>query len=431
MWFRVKRLERLARQAGRDKSYRAVVWQRFGKNPLARWALRVLYVLIFIALTADFLANEKPLYCRVDGQTHFPVLRQYLVDLGLAEWEARFVNNDWKDLAYESVIWAPIPYSARTIDRRNMNFRDPFGEQNVPSLHFRHWLGTDQIGRDVAAGMIAGTRTAMLVGIIAMAIASLIGIVLGALAGFFGDDRLRLSRIVLFLNLLGLTAGLFYGFVVRGYNIAEGTFGLEILKSLGILALCLAVANLLAFPLRRLAWLGATVRLPIDLLVMRSIEIINSIPGLLLILSVVAVIEDSNILHVMVIIGLIGWTGIARFTRAEMLRIRNLEYIEAAQALGLKRRRIILRHALPNAVTPVLITIAFGVAGAILTEATLTFLSIGVAAEQVTWGSLLNLARSNASAWWLAIFPGFAIFISVTVFNLIGEGLTDALEARE
>lgn len=431
MWFRGKRLERLARQAGRDKSYRAIVWRRFGKNPLARWALRMLYVLIFIALTADFLANEKPLYCRVDGQTQFPVLRQYLVDLGLAEWEARFVNNDWKDLAYESVIWAPIPYSARTIDRRNMNFRDPFGEQNVPSLRFRHWLGTDQIGRDVAAGMIAGTRTAMLVGIIAMAIASLIGIVLGALAGFFGDDRLRLSRIVLFLNLLGLVAGLFYGFVVRGYNIAEGTFGLEILKSLGILALCLAVANLLAFPLRRLAWLGATVRLPIDLLVMRSIEIINSIPGLLLILSVVAVIEDSNILHVMVIIGLIGWTGIARFTRAEMLRIRNLEYIEAAQALGLKRRRIILRHALPNAVTPVLITIAFGVAGAILTEATLTFLSIGVAAEQVTWGSLLNLARSNASAWWLAIFPGFAIFISVTVFNLIGEGLSDALEARE
>jgi peptide/nickel transport system permease protein len=163
---------------------------------------------------------------------------------------------------------------------------------------------------------------------------------------------------------------------------------------------------------------------------MRLIEIVNSIPGLLLILSIVAIIEEQSVFYIMAIIGLIGWTGIARFIRAELLRVRNLEYIEAAQALGYSEWRIIARHAIPNALTPVLITIAFGVASAILMEAFLSFLGIGVAAEEVTWGSLLNLARSKFSAWWLAIFPGLAIFVTVTVFNLLGEGLTDALDPR-
>lgn len=133
---------------------------------------------------------------------------------------------------------------------------------------------------------------------------------------------------------------------------------------------------------------------------------------------------------IMVIIGLTGWTGIASYIRAELLKVRSLEYIEAAQSLGFSEWRIMLRHAIPNSLTAVLITVAFGVASAILTESSLSFLGIGVQADVITWGKLLNEARSEVSAWWFAVFPGLCIFVTVTVFNLLGEGLTEAMDPR-
>lgn len=294
-------------------------------------------------------------------------------------------------------------------------------------------MGTDELGRDVAAGMVHGTRIAVSVGVIAMSIASVIGILMGALAGYFGDNRLKVSRIRLLLSFLGLLAGIFYGFIARSFAISQGVQeGKAVWQlALGILIVIASIAlgNLLATPLRRVPILGKKVNIAADILVMRFIEVVNSIPGLLLILSIVAITKPS-VFNIMVIIGFISWTGIARFIRAELLRVRNLEFIEAAQAMGFSEMRILFRHAIPNALTPVLIAIAFGVASAILTEAFLSFLGIGVSAEEVTWGALLNLARTKFQAWWLAIFPGFAIFITVTIFNLIGEGLTDALDPR-
>jgi len=120
---------------------------------------------------------------------------------------------------------------------------------------------------------------------------------------------------------------------------------------------------------------------------------------------------------------LLGWTVTARFVRAEFMRIRNLSYVQAAESMGFSSWRVIWKHALPNSMTPVYITIAFGMASAILAEATLSFLGIGVAFDAFTWGKMLNIARSNFSAWWLVIFPGIGIFVTVTVFNLIGDGL--------
>jgi peptide/nickel transport system permease protein len=132
----------------------------------------------------------------------------------------------------------------------------------------------------------------------------------------------------------------------------------------------------------------------------------------------------------MLILGLTRWTGIARFIRAEFLKVRNLEYIQAAQSLGFSEKRIIFKHALPNGVAAALVPIAFGVAAAILIESGLSFLGVGVPPDVVTWGSLLSSGRENFQAWWLVIFPGFAIFITVTVYNLLGEGLRDAFDPR-
>lgn len=406
-------------------AHRAITWRRFRRNRPAWWSLRVLALLAFIAVFADFLANEKPLYARLEGRNYFPVVRQYAVDLGFRPWEARFVQADWRALPYERVLYAPIPYSATTIDRQNMGYRSPFEKNQKTPWRFHHWLGTDQLGRDVLAGMIRGTRVALGVGIVAMSVAFLIGVFFGAAAGYFGDRGWQVSRIGLFLSVIGLALGLFYAIVPRRYAFQEGVWGWELLKSAGIVFVFLGAAWLLSRLLRSVPWLERPVRVPVDLLVMRLIEVVNSIPGLLLLLALAAIVRRPSILFIMLIIGLIGWTGIARFTRAELLRIRQESYIEAARALGFRHRRILFRHALPNALTPVLIALAFGIANAVLLEALLSFLGIGLPADSVTWGTLLNLARSAPKAWWLALFPGLAIFVTVTAFNLIGEGLTE------
>jgi peptide/nickel transport system permease protein len=419
-----------------DQSYWAIVKRQFKKNRLAVWSLRVVYVIVFIGLFANFIANDKPYYCKYDGNTYFPVFKEVAVNLGLASWPTELVTADWKKLELESAIWPIVPYSSKEFDRYNVQHKSPFGEQrNLRNWRWRHWMGTDEIGRDVLAGMIYGTRIAMLVGVVSMSIATFIGIVMGAFAGYFGDERLKMSLVRVVLNVLFLYPAFFYSFGVRGDALAASlsnsvlAFIGNLLLTIGIFVLVMAVPNVLSNILKKIPMLSRKVNVPVDIIISRTIEIIISIPSLLLILSIVAIVKPS-IMIVMVVIGLTSWTGIARFARGELLRVRNLEYITAAQSLGFSEFRTIFRHALPNALTSVLISVAFGVAGAILTESFLSFLGIGVQADVITWGKLLNFSRSTPEAWWLAIFPGFAIFITVTIFNLLGEGLNDALDPR-
>ncbi len=408
-------------------SYWYAIKKQFRNSRASKWSLRVLIVLIFIALFADFIANEKPLYCKIDGVTSFPVLKDYLVKMNLAKWPTPLLNIDWRNADYDRVILAPIPYSATTFDLENAGYKSPFDQQQVKSKRYWHWMGTDNLGRDTLAGMIAGTRTAMLVGVIAMSIATIIGMFLGTIAGYFGDDKFKISRIKILLNIVAFFFAIFFAFIARQYILVEGNTFLELMKSMVIFMIVFVLFNLLAYVLEFIPFLKKEIPVPVDILVMRLIEVMNSIPGLLFLLALLAIIKYPSILYVMLFIGLLRWTGIARFVRAELLRIKNLNYIEATEAFGFDSFRIIVKHAIPNAITPVLITIAFGIASAILLEAFLSFLGIGSAPEEVTWGKMLSQARTNFSAWWLAIFPGIAIFVTVTVFNLIGEGLTNAL----
>lgn len=428
----IDQMEEELAQKGSDQRYWQLVKNRFRKKRAAVWALRILYVFAFIALFADFIANEKPLYCKVEGTSYFPIFRQYLVDAGLARQHAHFLHINWREAQdeFESIYFPLIPYSYDTQDLEHLNFVGPFQEQNVSSLQFRHWLGTDKLGRDIAAGMVNGTRMAMLIGIVAMGIAALIGISLGATAGYFGDDRLNWSRALLLTTMTGLLVGLFYGFSVRSFALQEGQLVWELLLSLLILAGSIFAFRSLAGLLEKWPPLAKKIRVPVDLLVMRLIEIKRSIPTLLLLLAILALVARPNVFYVMAIIGLLSWTGLARFMRAEMLRVRELEYMEATRALGYSNWRALFRHAIPNGLTPVLVALSFGVAGAILTEASLSFIGIGVPPDQVTWGTMLYTARSTPYAWWLGLFPGLGIFITVMAFNLVGEGLSEAIHAR-
>lgn len=428
MFFGRKQQKELEQQLSK-RTYWSFAWERFRKNRMALWSWRIFLVIAFLAITGDFIANDKPLYCKIDGKRYFPVVQDYAVQLGWSKWEAKFLNTPWYEQTFESQFWPLIPYASERLDYKN-TYKGPFDKQNVKSWRFRHWLGTDDLGRDVAAGMIAGARTALMVGIVAMSIALVIGLLLGSLAGYFGDDGLKLSRIRVGLNLLFLVLGIFWGWGSRAYAISEGAQAANFFLGFLIIVALLALANLLSNRLERVLALGKRWVIPIDLIVMRLIEMVNAIPGLLLILAFVAAIQEESILYVMLLIGLLAWTGVARFVRAELLRIRRMDYIDAARALGFSQWKIIFRHALPNALGPVLIALSFGMAGAILLEASLSFLNIGVPEEQVTWGSLLREARNYPKAWWLTVVPGFAIFISVTIFNYIGDGLTQALDPR-
>jgi peptide/nickel transport system permease protein len=168
----------------------------------------------------------------------------------------------------------------------------------------------------------------------------------------------------------------------------------------------------------------------IDSLLMRFVDTMLCFPSFFLILTIIALLGPS-IYNIMIVIGITSWEGTARFVRAEFLSLRERDYVQAAKALGVKDRRIIFRHILPNALAPVFVTATLGVASAILIEASLSFLGFGVQPPAPSWGNILTEGRTYIfDAWWLTVFPGLAILIAVLSFNLVGDGLRDALDPR-
>jgi peptide/nickel transport system permease protein len=168
----------------------------------------------------------------------------------------------------------------------------------------------------------------------------------------------------------------------------------------------------------------------VDTVMMRFVDIMLCFPAFFLILAVITVREPS-IWNIMIVIGLTGWMGVARLVRAETLSIREMDYILAARCIGCSDARIIFRHILPNAISPVLVSASLGVAGAILTESALSFLGIGVLPPTPSWGNILTSGKDYIEfAWWLSLFPGLSILITVLAYNLLGEGIRDALDPR-
>ncbi|QQR80032.1 MAG: ABC transporter permease [Deltaproteobacteria bacterium] len=169
----------------------------------------------------------------------------------------------------------------------------------------------------------------------------------------------------------------------------------------------------------------------VDILISRLIEVMICFPTFFLILAVLAFIGRS-LTNIMVVIGLTSWPGIARLVRGEFLRIRNQDFVLASKLSGASSLRIIFKHILPNSLAPVLVSATFGVASAILIESSLSFIGFGVQPPTPTWGEILSQSRDFMDiAWWLAVFPGLAIFLSITAYNLVGEGLQQALDPKQ
>lgn len=337
------------------ETYGAFVRRQFRKNRFGVLSLYVVLALAFVAIFADFLANEKPIIASYNGNVILPIFKSYFVKLGVTKWDAGMATLDWKKVQYDWSLFPPVPYSMETVDET----------VNTGSLSLRkpsalHWLGADDLGRDILAGLIHGSRYALSIGFVAMSIALAIGIVLGALAGYFGG------------------------------------------------------------------W--------IDIVISRLIEIVLSLPTFFVVITLVALLQDrfldGRLWLIMAIIGLTNWSNIARLVRGEVLRVRTMEYITASQALGYSNMRIIFLHVLPNSLAPVLVSAAFGVASAVLIESSLSFLGFGVPPTVITWGSMLFRAGNSTAAWWVGVFPGLMIFITVSAYNLIGDALRDATDPR-
>lgn len=435
-------------------NFKTFAWQQFKKNKPALVSFYILLFLIFIALFAPFIANKQPLYLKYKGTTFYPafttLVNESKVDSVYDETLDEHILFqydliDWRQVELDAVVWPLIAYSPSSIDKYNRDYADPSVEQRMKNFsgeivplptRLHHFMGTDKLGRDVASGVVHGTKISLLVGVVSMGIACAIGILLGSLAGYFGNEGLSTSRIQYWLGVVGVFIGYFYAFIARSLVLKEsfqeglfsGVFTLFTSLVLWFLIICMFVQ--LGKLFRNISILGEVVNIPVDSIISRAIEVLNSLPILILIITISAVLSEKSLWVLMVIIGLTGWTGVARLMRAEMLRVKEMEYIQAGKALGMSNLRILTKHAVPNGLGPVFVSFAFGVASAILTESGLSFLGIGVPDDIVTWGSLLNLGKNEFEAWWLVMYPGLAIFITITIYNLIGEGLRDALDPK-
>jgi peptide/nickel transport system permease protein len=308
--------------------------------------------------------------------------------------------------------------------------RPPLSKANLDALapheapRFGIYLmGTDDLGRDVFSRMLQGAWVSLTVGFVAVGIAVIIGIILGGIAGFFGQNHIRVDHI--FLTCI-LCAGALL--LVTGPWVVGA--GLLILAHLYIFVLIIPRQSPGRQEMPQWFKILHKNAILVDTVIMRLVDIMLCFPSFFLILTVVALLPAS-IYNIMIVIGLTSWMGAARFVRAEFLSLREQDFVTAAMALGISNFRIVFRHMMPNAIAPVLVSATIGIATAILTEAGLSFLGFGVPPPHATWGNILSDGkRFIFDAPWLTFIPGIAILIVVLCFNLFGEGLRDALNPR-
>ncbi|MBV8839852.1 MAG: ABC transporter permease [Alphaproteobacteria bacterium] len=352
-------------------------WQNFKANRRGFWALWLFLALFIVTLFAEFLANDKPLLIRLEGQTFVPVLQVYPETAfgGEFETEADYRDSFLRKLIADkggTVIWPPIRFSYAT---HNLNLPTPapspptwmltdeqckpaaekVGGRRCADLEY-NWLGTDDQGRDVLARLIYGFRISVLFGLTLTIISSIIGVMAGAVQGYFG---------------------------------------------------------------------GWT-----DLLFQRFIEVWTSIPELYLLLIISSVLVPGFFVLLGILL-LFSWVTLVGLVRAEFLRGRNFEYVQAARALGVSNVTIMFRHLLPNAMVSTMTYMPFIVSSSVMTLTALDFLGFGLPPGSPSLGELLAQGKANIQAPWLGFCGFFTVAIMLSLLIFIGEAVRDAFDPRK
>jgi peptide/nickel transport system permease protein len=382
-------------------SYGEMVWAEFAKNRLNLICLAFIVFLFILAVFAPFLANDKPLVIRIDGKLHFPVFKALqrtdyaiflaaavaCIQLYLVRRNRKLIEPSirssvlWRQIIISAfvvitgiiLIFISIPRRLDATDYKQMIASGKATNAIFPIIPYGY-------GRtELAVREQPPDRTHWL-----------------------GTDDVGSDVLCRLIH--GSRISLSVGFVAVGISCIIGIFVGAIL-----------------------GYFGGT----IDFVGMRIVEIMMAIPTFFLIITIVAFFPRS-LFNIMIIIGITSWTGDARFIRAEFFKLRNQDFVQAAVSLGLPLRSILFRHMLPNGIAPVLVNATFGIAGAIFIEAALSFLGFGVAPPTPSWGQMLSLGVSTTGRflWWLTLFPGLSIFFTVLAYNLVGEGLRDAIDPR-
>ncbi|WP_372633409.1 ABC transporter permease [Alcanivorax jadensis] len=328
-------------------------WQAFRSNRRGYWSLWIFLVLFILSLGAEFIANDKPLLVHYDGELYTPVFNAYPETTfgGFFESEANYRDPVVKDLIEENgwILWPPIRFSYNTI---NYDLSEP--APAPPSAE--NWLGTDDQGRDVVAGLIYGFRISVLFGLMLTLFSSIVGIIIGAIQGYYGG------------------------------------------------------------------WL--------DLAGQRFLEIWSSMPILFLIIIISSFVVPS-FWTLLIIMLLFSWMTLVDLVRAEFLRCRNMDYVRAAHAMGVRTPVIMFRHMLPNAMVATITFLPFILNGAVVTLTSLDFIGFGLPPDAPSLGRLVGQGKANLHAPWLGISVFATLTVMLTLLVFIGEAVRDAFDTRK
>lgn len=332
--------------------------QKFKNNKRSYYSFLVIVITYVLSIFAPLFVNEIPIIIKYEGSYYFPILKFYPDKTfgGIQDTEPNYKklsrSESFSVTSLNYIIFPLIPYGI------NENHLDDFGENEYPPTapDSKHWLGTDDRGRDVLTRMIYGYRISMTFSIFLIFFEVLIGVVIGGVQGYFA-----------------------------GY---------------------------------------------VDLTIQRIIEILSSIPFLFMILIMGSFFGRSFFI-LLITYAFFAWIGISYYMRGEFYKLRGSQFVEAARAFGIPAHKIIFRHILPNAITPLVTFLPFSLIGSISILSALDFLGYGIPAPNPSWGELIGQGRERLSAWWLIGFPSFALFMVIQLTSFVGEGLRDAFDAKE
>ena len=381
-----------------------------------------LLLLLIIAVLAPFLANESPLLVKDRDGWYSPFFSQDVV-----QWNQRILN---KDPELDFVLQPLIPWTAGRTDYVNADFAAPLEEQyylasdntkqKLP-LRYHHFLGTDLRGSDVLSGLLNALRITFLIGIVSTCIAAFFAFIAGVLAAWYAAEGWSASRLSLLIGVLIL---LVVVVMLRNLEFAPELAGGYYLQ--------IAFMLLLFYILKRhpISFFERKVRLPIDAIMTRLSEVFSTFPRFILVIVMGAFLRPS-LMQVILLLSITGWPDLARVLRAEILRLKDLNFIDAGRISGAGSFRLLIKHLLPNAWPVLSVTLLYALAMNILMEAGLGFLGMGIPDSYISLGGMMAQGKDHLEAWWIILFPG--LLLSFTLFCLYryAESLRPAYDREE
>ena len=365
-----------------------------------------LILILLVGLVGPLFTSNAPWKWTKDGITSYPAWSIYLDHLGIKEAPAKWVGIDWQATEGE-ITRNVVPYSSTYLDLEEIGAKKPNAKK-------RHYLGTDLLGRDVLAGLIQGSFVSLIIGFLATLTLFVISLCFSLSTSYVGNEQIKLNWLqLLAVALLALFLS-YYLFIAFPASALIGVFFRIILLLLCLVFMFKKVSEHKSLRLKKFS-------IPFDDIGLKIYEIYNSIPRLILLLLLVGLSAKKGVINLALILGLVAWPVLYRYLRIEFLQEKAKNSFEAMKNMGFGDVRIIFVHLLPSILKTIITPLIFIFISAIITEATLSFLGLGLNDEIVSWGKILSQARQRIDAWWLVLFPGLMLFFTLYSLSIVSK----------